>query len=92
MKMKVINNDSFLPIIAVTTAAALLITTSTTFLGVSAATVKYNLTLNKYLGSQTGDENLSPDCSDIWEERRWLYLGKNNPDDSPILPGPLIEG
>jgi hypothetical protein len=92
MKMKVINNDSFLPIIAVTTAAALLITTSTTFLGVSAATVKYNLTLNQYLGSQTGDENLSPDCSDIWEERRWLYLGKNNPDDSPKLPGPLIEG
>jgi hypothetical protein len=96
MKMKVINNHSFLPII-VTATAALLFTS--TFSGggggssfcVSAAIVEYNLTLNQYLGSPSGDDNLSPDCSDIWEERRWLYLGNNN-DDDPTLPGPLIEG
>ena len=61
---------------------------------VSAKTVEYNFTLQQVLGTHgdgdAGTGSLSPDCSDIWEERRWLYI-INEGDQPPQLPGPTIE-
>jgi len=58
-----------------------------------AALREYTFTLRQLLGTNgTGTGSLSPDCTNIWKQKRWLYLvGNGTGTQSATLPGPTIE-